>query len=102
MVSRVGRAGAIVLMLVSAWLGSAVIVRAADPEPVCAFKNPLTQGADPSVIFYDGFYYLVQSNNSDFSIGLRKAEMLSELANAENVTIWHAPANTAANCGLLI
>jgi GH43 family beta-xylosidase len=95
MVSRVGRAGAIVLMLVSAWLGSAVIVQAADPEPVCVFKNPLvTQGADPSVIFYDDFYYLVQSNNSDFSIGLRKAETLSELANAENVTIWRAPSNT--------
>jgi len=76
------------------WSVSAVPAAAADI--VCAFKNPvISQGADPSVIQHNGAYYLVQSNNADFSIGLRKAETLSGLANAENVTIWMAPSNTA-------
>jgi GH43 family beta-xylosidase len=77
--------GILALNIASAWAAS----------PMCSFKNPLMiAGQDPSVIFHEGFYYLVQSNNSDFSIGIRRAEYLTDLGTAENVTIWSAPPNT--------
>ena len=93
MVFRVRQWGVTLLLMLSLWLGS--VVAAQDVEPVCAFKNPvIDKGFDPSVIFYDGFYYLVQSENVSTVITIRKAETLSGLANAESVPVWQPPANT--------
>ena len=92
MISKVGQT-LVMLLMVSVWAVSAAPLKAA--EPICVFKNPvLLQGADPSVIFHNDFYYLVQSNNADFSIGLRKSATLTGLTDAENVKIWVAPPNT--------
>ena len=57
----------------------------------CAFKNPLIAlGQDPSVAYKDGAYYLVQSSAN--SIIIKKAEYLTDLGNAPNVTIFTPPA----------
>lgn len=95
MIYKLGQAGMALLLIVSVWLGGRLSAQAETIEPVCVFKNPvLDRGADPSVIFYNDAYYLVQSDNASFTIGLRRSETLNGLANAENVTVWAAPPNT--------
>src|SRR4051812_17808580 len=90
---RFGQLIVMMLFTVSIWIVNAMPASAA--APICSFKNPIvTQGADPSVIFHEGFYYLVQSDNADFSIRLRKSDTLVGLANTQDVTIWVAPPNT--------
>jgi GH43 family beta-xylosidase len=81
------------LLIVGVWVGNATPVRAGGP--ICAFRNPLMIfGQDPSVVFHEGLYYLVQSNNADYSIGLRQSATLSGLGSAPLTTIWSAPPNT--------
>lgn len=84
------------IMLLICLCGLATAAHADDVQLVCTFKNPLLlRGQDPSVVYEDGFYYLVQSNNATYSIELLRAETLSGLGSAQPVTIWAAPPNTA-------
>ncbi len=80
-----------VVCIALVFIGSPV-VQAADTPPkiVCAFKNPLLpKGQDPSVVYHDKFYYLVQSDAGGLSI--RKAANLTELGGAPKVTIYTPP-----------
>lgn len=57
------------------------------------FTNPLLpSGADPWVIFKDGFYYY--TNTLGKRIDIWKAKDLADLKNAERKTIWIPPYNT--------
>jgi GH43 family beta-xylosidase len=53
------------------------------------FTNPLGPGADPWVIRWNGFYYLVSSNGR---IQVAKAAKLQDIARAPKVTVWTPPA----------
>ena len=44
------------------------IVELDDAEKVRTYKNPVVQGADPDVLFYNGIYYLYQRNGSGNNI----------------------------------
>ena len=58
------------------------------------FNNPLfNSGADPWIIYNDGFYYY--TNTSGSRLFLRKARNLDELKSAESVTVWTPPADTS-------
>ena len=58
------------------------------------FKNPLLpSGADPWSIYKDSFYYYMHTTQNNLSIW--KAKDLSQLATAEKVTVWSAPATGA-------
>ena len=82
---------ALLLSLIVAALGSAALAQSA--EVSCAATNPIKDaGADPSVVFRDGFYYLVQSEND--SLVMRKAARLTDLGSAEPVTIYTPPDGT--------
>ncbi|MBZ0288330.1 MAG: family 43 glycosylhydrolase [Anaerolineae bacterium] len=60
----------------------------------CVFKNPLIAlGQDPSVIFRDGFYYLVQSTAGKLTIA--KSATLTGLGDAEPVSVYAPPAGEA-------
>src|SRR5215212_2513663 len=55
----------------------------------CTFMNPLLPlGQDPSVVYHDGFYYLVQSSGG---LHITKSETLSGLGRAESVQVWTPP-----------
>ena len=52
-----------------------------------SFNNPLfNSGADPWIIFKDGFYYY--TNTSGSRLFIRKARNLEELKSSEPITIW--------------
>lgn len=62
----------------------------------CVFYNPiLYPGADPSLVFHEGYYYYVMSENiaTGSSISIRKAANLTDLGSAEAIQIWRAPNN---------
>ena len=66
----------------------------AQPNPAkamsCAFKNPLIdRGQDPSVVYHQGYYYLVQSDAG--SLFIKKSALLTELGRAPNNTIFTPP-----------
>jgi GH43 family beta-xylosidase len=62
-------------------------------EEVKTFTNPLfSSGADPWIIYRDGWYYYTSSAGS--RIFLRKARNLGELKNSEQMVIWTPPAET--------
>lgn len=52
------------------------------------FRNPIAPGADPCLTYYKGWYYLSVTTGRDVKI--RKAKHLSELAEAEAVTVYHS------------
>ena len=55
--------------------------------PMRTFSNPLkTDGADPCLFFYDGFYYL--SSTTAVDVKLRRAARLGDLAEAPDVQVW--------------
>ena len=57
------------------------------------FTNPLfSSGADPWIVFKDGFYYYTSTSGSRLFI--RKARNMDELKNSESVTIWTPPQGT--------
>jgi GH43 family beta-xylosidase len=57
------------------------------------FTNPiLPSGADPWIIFKDGFYFFTCTSGSNLT--LRKARNLDELALAEKKIMWSPPAGT--------
>lgn len=56
----------------------------------CSFKNPLiARGQDPSVVYHDGYYYLIQSDAG--GLQLKKSATLTDLGSAPNVTIFTPP-----------
>ncbi|MCC7445988.1 MAG: glycoside hydrolase family 43 protein [Anaerolineae bacterium] len=56
----------------------------------CTFRNPLLlRGQDPSVVYQDGYYYLVQSNNGHITI--QKSALLTELGRAQPVIVFTPP-----------
>jgi GH43 family beta-xylosidase len=56
----------------------------------CEFQNPLIQfGQDPSVVYHDGFYYLVQSNAGQLTIA--KSETITGMGSAEPVPVYSPP-----------
>jgi GH43 family beta-xylosidase len=58
----------------------------------CSLQNPLITGADPSVWYANGTYYLVQSDGTN--IVLRAAPTVGGLASATADTIWSPPPGT--------
>lgn len=58
------------------------------------FRNPIGDGADPWVIFFNQYYYLVQSRNSSNDIVIRKASKLQDIVKAQAVSVWSAPKDT--------
>jgi len=63
------------------------------------FYNPIVSaGQDPSVIQYNGYYYLAQSINSDTALAVTKSKTLTGLAGGTQVTVWNHPASTGAMC----
>jgi GH43 family beta-xylosidase len=57
------------------------------------FTNPLLpSGADPCVIYQNGYYYY--TNSKQDSLVIWKTKNMAELASAETKTIWVPPVNT--------
>jgi GH43 family beta-xylosidase len=58
------------------------------------FTNPLlSSGADPWVIYKDGFYYYMHTTGN--GLVLWKTKDIAELNKAEKKTVWTPPTNTA-------
>ena len=51
-------------------------------------QNPLCSGADPWVIYHDGFYYMALVRGS--SVCISKAATVADLGDAEPVAVWTA------------
>lgn len=71
--------------------GVVVAVTGATPASAldCTFLNPvLPQGQDPSVVYQDGYYYLVQSNGT---LTITRSETMTGLGRAEPVTVFEPP-----------
>jgi GH43 family beta-xylosidase len=78
------------LLLCFLWVSVASPVKAAD----CELQNPLIQfGQDPSVVYQDGYYYLVQSNSGQITIA--KSETITGLGQAEAVPVFIPPEGEA-------
>ena len=60
-----------------------------------SFKNPLRGGADPWVIYRDGYYYM--TTVSGVSVYCYKSATLDGLAYVDGVAIWTAPKDSAIN-----
>jgi GH43 family beta-xylosidase len=60
--------------------------------PRGSFQNPFAAGADPSIVFKDGFYYWARSLGSR-GIGIAKARHLHKLDSAQ-MKIVYSPAGT--------
>jgi GH43 family beta-xylosidase len=58
----------------------------------CSLHNPLIAGADPSVWYANGSYYLAQSDGT--TIVLRAAPTVGGLASAAPHTVWTPPSGT--------
>jgi len=60
------------------------------------FNNPIVaNGADPSVVYSNGYYYLAQS---DGDIWVTKSKTLSGLGSGLRVRVWDSPASGAYCC----
>src|SRR5688500_4904426 len=76
----------------------AIIVFAPAPERTaqaqsCTFANPIRYpGQDPSMVYRNGNYYLVQSVND--TVVVRRSTTLAGLRTAANVVVWD-PTNPA-------
>ncbi|QPC83353.1 family 43 glycosylhydrolase [Phototrophicus methaneseepsis] len=56
----------------------------------CVFNNPIiAQGQDPSVVYQDGYYYLVQSNGGQLTIA--KSSTITGLGYATPVGVFSPP-----------
>lgn len=54
------------------------------------FTNPIAaSGADPWIVYHDGWYYFTATEST--RIDIRKAKSLATLTSAKPVTIWRAP-----------
>ncbi len=66
------------------------------PARVHAFNNPIrTPGQDPSVVYYNGAYYMAQS---DGRINVIRSTTLTGLGSGTAVTVWTPPASGAYCC----
>lgn len=81
----------LVVLLVA---GLMVTFGAGDARAVsCAFRNPLiARGQDPSVVYKDGYYYLVQSTGS---LTITKSATITGLGSAIPVTVFTPPPGEA-------
>ena len=52
------------------------------------FTNPIAPGADPWVVYHEGFYYWCASEN-DTAVAVYRSERLTE--RGEKVVVWRAP-----------
>lgn len=57
--------------------------------PADTFANPIAHGADPWVVWHDGFYYWCASEN-DLGVAVYRSERLTE--RGEKIVVWRAPA----------
>ncbi|MBQ2863635.1 MAG: hypothetical protein IJE84_05605, partial [Clostridia bacterium] len=57
-----------------------------------SYQNPEISGADPWVIFHEGYYYMAVTRGS--SVTLAKALTVAELGTAEPVAVWTASEHT--------
>jgi GH43 family beta-xylosidase len=65
--------------------------RTASPASIASpatFANPVAPGADPWVVWHDGFYYWCASEN-DLGVAVFRSERLTE--RGEKVMVWRAP-----------
>ncbi|WP_257450370.1 family 43 glycosylhydrolase [Archangium lipolyticum] len=63
------------------------------------FYNPIVAaGQDPSIVQYNGYYYLVQSINGDTAIAVTRSRTLTGLASGSKVTVWTRPSTTGPLC----
>jgi GH43 family beta-xylosidase len=58
-------------------------------DAATTFSNPIAAGADPWVVFHEGFYYWCASE-SDTGVAVFRSEHLTE--RGEKVLVWRAPA----------
>ncbi len=58
------------------------------PEGTVTVNNPLCTGADPWVIYHEGFYYMAIVRGS--SVYVSKAATVADLGDAEPVAVWTA------------
>jgi GH43 family beta-xylosidase len=71
----------------------------ADTSAANTFYNPIVQaGQDPSVVQFNGYYYLVQSINGATALEVTKSRTLTGLASGTRVTVWTRPASTGPLC----
>jgi GH43 family beta-xylosidase len=81
-----------VILVLIITIGVANIIDA-QAQPPKTFTNPLLpSGADPWVIYHNGYYYYTNSLQNRLNIW--RTKNLAELASAEKKTVWTPPANT--------
>lgn len=86
-------------LMSAATLVAALLVLAPRPQPAiaavaCGIRNPIVSaGADPSVWYGNGRYYLAQSDGAR-SINLRSSATIGGLGAATPRTIWTSPTGT--------
>jgi GH43 family beta-xylosidase len=67
--------------------------RPAEGAVECTFTNPLARGADPSVVFHDGTYYLAQSRGRGIMLfrARKLTDLLTDGARRDSARVWSAP-----------
>lgn len=85
--------GAAAALLVAGGIGIGVPAVKASATVTCTLSNPITPGADPSVWYRNGLYYLVQSDGAR-SINIRSSSTINGLGTATPRTIWTSPTGT--------
>ncbi|MEP6695583.1 MAG: glycoside hydrolase family 43 protein [Pseudonocardiales bacterium] len=85
---------AVVLCAAAVLASAGVGASPAQAAAACALHNPVVaSGADPSVWFESGYYYLVQSDGNR-SINLRRSSTIGGLGYAKPRVIWTSPTGT--------
>ena len=59
------------------------------------YQNPLTTGADPWVIYHEGYYYMAIVRGA--SITIAKATTVAELGRADPICVWTATSSTGVD-----
>lgn len=93
---RLACASASSLSLIFLGVQQASPAAAAAPTVSSSFSNPLVNGygADPSMAYYNGAYYLLYNQGVSNKVTMRKATSLAGLRSAPNITVYNADANT--------
>jgi GH43 family beta-xylosidase len=65
------------------------------------FSGPLVSGysADPDVVYYNGYYYMLYNQGIDSAVTIRKATSLGLLASSPNITVYTADSQTQGLIG---
>ncbi len=78
---------------------AALLLLFAGPSWAQTFYNPIVAaGQDPSIVQYNGYYYLAESINSSTAIAVTKSRTLTGLASGTKVTVWTRPSTTGPLC----